>query len=128
MARSIIAVLQDAPDVKLVEESLRGQDVEMHLARSSDEALGLLAVRDTAVILYDADSGQPWQEALPRFLKAQPGSRVILLAHSVSHTMWVDMFDFGGFDLIYKTIRPVDLRAIIRAALSPPKFFLASVY
>jgi DNA-binding response OmpR family regulator len=40
--------------------------------------------------------------------------------------MWLDLFDHGGFDLALRPFRPAELRAIVRNALNPPKFFCSA--
>lgn len=77
----------------------------------------------TSVLIYDADRGQPWREALPKFLAACPGARVVLLSDSADKRTWCDLFDYGAYDLVLRSTRPNDLRTILRSALDPPKYF-----
>jgi hypothetical protein len=125
MANYIIAVLPRDGDSALVLESLRGQDLELEVARSTEAALKVLAATAASVIVYDADTGQPWRDAVRCFLAARPGVRVVLLSQSVDARMWWDLFDCGAFDVIIRPFRPLDFRAIIRSALNPPQFFSA---
>ena len=73
----IIGVLPQEGDSSLIRESLRGQDLELELVRSPEAALDLLAWTPASVILYDADTGQPWRDALRCFLAVRPGVRVV---------------------------------------------------
>ena len=124
---SVIAVLPESSEVNLIRESLGRDGLELRAVRSPEDALKLLdESADDSVILYDADRGQPWRDALPRFLTARPGSRVVLLAESANHQTWLDLFDGGGFDLIMRPVRPSDLRAIVRCAIDPPRYFCAA--
>lgn len=123
MSESIVAVMPYAPDLNLVQESLRGEGVEILFARSPEDALELLTATNASVVIYDADSGQPWREAVPRFLRTRPGSRVVLLSSSSNHRMWMDLYDFGAFDLIVRPFQATEFRGIVRSALNPPKFF-----
>jgi DNA-binding NtrC family response regulator len=124
MPESIIAVLPFAPDMDVVRSVFSGEGVELQFAGSPEEALRLLVAGSAAsVILYDADRGQPWRDALPRFHELRPGLRIVLLSGSSDRRMWLDLFDHGGFDIVVRPFRPVELRAIVRSALNPPKFF-----
>jgi len=126
MPQSLIAVLPSSCDSTLIIESVRRDGIDAHVVASPEGALELLAQRGASVILYDADTGQPWQDALPRFFAARPGVRVVLLTRLANHKMWLDLFDNGGFDLLVRPLQPADLRAVVRCALDPPKFFHAA--
>jgi CheY-like chemotaxis protein len=69
MPESIVAVMPHASDVNVVRGILSVEGIELQLAGSPEEALRVLteAGNSTSVILYDADRGQPWRDALPRF-------------------------------------------------------------
>ena len=121
---SIIAVMPHASDVKMVQESLRGEGVDLQVTRSPEEALKLLHTQSSSVLIYDSDSGQPWREAIPRFLKTRPGVRVVLLSSAADRRMWLDLFDFGAFDLVMKPFKPAEFRAVLRSAINPPRFFV----
>jgi DNA-binding response OmpR family regulator len=128
MPQSVIAVLPSSCDSDLICESLDRDGIAVHIVPSPEEALCLLASRVDSVILYDADTGQPWRDALPRFLAVRPGVQVqvVLLTESPTHQTWLDLFDCGGFDLVTRPFRPAELRAIVRCALDPPRFFNTS--
>jgi DNA-binding NtrC family response regulator len=126
IAHSIVAVLPRDNDLPLIEESLRGQDLALEIARSTEAALKLLDSTPASVILYDADTGQPWRDAVRCFLAARPGARVVLLSQSADARTWWDVFDCGAYDLVIRPFRPADFRAIIRSALSPPRFFFSA--
>ncbi len=124
MPESVITVMSNVSDLSLIKESLRGEGVDLQVVHSPEEALEMLAVTDSAVVVYDADTGQPWREAVPRFLRTRPGTRVILIATSADHRTWLDLFDSGAFDLILRPFRPTELRVVLRSALNPPRFFV----
>ncbi len=126
MAQSIIAVLPNLSDSTLICDSLGRHGIGVSVVTSPEEALRLLAAGTDSVILYDADAGQPWPDALPRFVAARSGVRVVVLTQYASHKTWIDLFDNGGFDLLLKPLQPADLRAVIRCALDPPRFFHAA--
>jgi DNA-binding NtrC family response regulator len=126
MANYIIAVLPRDGDSALIVESLRGQDLELEVARSTEAALRVLTSSAASVVIYDADTGQPWRDAVRCFLAARPGVRVVLLSQSVDARMWWDLFDCGAFDVITRPFRPLDFCAIIRNALNPPRLFSAA--
>lgn len=86
----------------------------------------MLAGVTDAVLLYDGDTGQPWRDALTRFLAVRPGARVVLLTQLADHETWMDLFDFGGFDLLLRPLRPADLGAVVRCAMDPPTYFHAA--
>jgi DNA-binding NtrC family response regulator len=123
MTHSVIAVLPDFSDSSFILENLGRDGIDVRVASSPEDALTLLASGSADVLLYDADTGQPWRDALPRFVKAKPGVRVVLLTQSANQRTWLDLFDGGGFDLLLRPLRPVDLRAVVRCALDPPRFF-----
>jgi DNA-binding NtrC family response regulator len=123
IAPSIIAVLPQEGDPSLVQESLRGQDLELKVTGSTVAALELLTSTAASVVVYDADVGQPWRDAVRCFLAARPGTRIVLLCQSADARTWWDLFDCGAFDLVTRPFRPADFRAIIRSALNPPRFF-----
>jgi len=126
MAEAIIAVLPDPADWNVVRLGLGRDGIDIHVVASAREAVKLMETESISVVLYDADNGQPWRDALPQFLTTRPGSRVILLAKSANRQTWFDLFDTGGFDMLLRPFRPVELRGIVRLALSPPKFFCAA--
>jgi DNA-binding NtrC family response regulator len=123
ITQAIIGVLPQDADSSLVREILQGQDLQLDVACSTEAALKRLASTAASVIVYDADTGQPWRDAVRRFRAACPGVRVILLFHSADPRVWWDLLDFGAFDLIVRPFQPADFRAIIRSALNPPRFF-----
>jgi DNA-binding NtrC family response regulator len=123
IANSIIVVLPQDGDPSLIQESLRGQDLELEIARSTEAALSLLASTTASVIVYDADTGQPWRDAVPCLLAARPGARVVLLSQTADARTWWDLFDYGAYDLVTRPFRPADFRAVIRSAMNPPRFF-----
>ncbi len=134
MVQSVIAVLPtlatsasaSSSESALIRETLDRDGVEVRIVGSPEGALDALAAERSPVILYDADTGQPWRDALPRFFAARPGVRIVLLTEFANHKTWLDLFDNGGFDLLLRPLRPADLRAVVRCALDPPKFFHAA--
>jgi DNA-binding NtrC family response regulator len=126
MTQSVIAVLPSFSDSTLIRDSLSRDGVAVHIVPSPEEALRLLGTGEDAVILYDGDTGQPWPDALQRFLAMQPTTRVVLVMETAGHKTWLDLFDNGGFDLLLRPLQPADLRAVVRCALDPPKFFHAA--
>src|SRR5436190_16047384 len=126
MSEAIIAVLPDPADWNVVRMGLGRDGIDIRVVSSTPEALKLMADESISVVLYDADNGQPWRDALPQFLSTKPGSRVVLLAKSANRQAWFDLFDSGGFDMLLRPFRPMELRGIVRLALSPPKFFCAA--
>jgi DNA-binding NtrC family response regulator len=126
MAQSVIAVLPTFSDSTLIQDSLGREGIAVHIVPSPEEALRLLREGPDSVILYDGDTGQPWPDALRNFLAIQPTARVVLVMRSAGHQTWLDLFDNGGFDLLLRPLQPLDLRAVVRCALDPPKFFHAA--
>src|ERR1700683_3663028 len=97
MAQRVIAVLPSSFDASLIYDSLGRDGIEVRVVPSPEEALRLLAGADEdSVILYDADTGQPWPDALQRFLAIRPLVRMVLLMKSASQKTWLDLFDNGG--------------------------------
>jgi len=123
MAQSVIAVLPSPSDSTLICHSLGHDGIAVRVVPSPEEALRLLAAEEESVILYDADTGQPWPDALRRFLAIRPTLRMVLLMESAGQKTWLDLFDNGGFDLLLRPFQPADLRAVVRCALDPPRFF-----
>jgi DNA-binding NtrC family response regulator len=123
MAQSLVAVLPGSPDSHLICDSLKLDGIGVKVAHSPEDAIRLLASAEHSVVLYDADTGQPWQEAARNFLSVQPKVRIVLLMQSASRQTWLDLFDHGGFDLLLRPLQPADLRAVVRCALDPPKCF-----
>jgi len=123
LAHSIIAVLPRDGDVTLVRQSLPEPGIALEVVRSTEAALQLMASNQASVIVYDADTGQPWREAVRCLLAARPAARVVLLSQSTDARTWWDLFDCGAYDLVIRPFRPADFRAIIRSALNPPRFF-----
>jgi DNA-binding NtrC family response regulator len=126
MAQRVIAVLPSFSDSTLIRDSLAHDGIAVHIVPSPEEALRLLASGPDAVILYDGDTGQPWADALQNFLAVRPTARVVLVMQSAGHKTWLDLFDNGGFDLLLRPLQSANLRAVVRCALDPPKFFHAA--
>ena len=123
MVQSLIAVLPSSPDSHFICDSLNRDGIRVQLTHSPEEAVRLLASTEHPVILYDADTGQPWQDATRTFLAVRPNARIVLLMQSASRQTWLDLFDYGAFDLLLRPLQPADLRAVVRCAMDPPKFF-----
>jgi DNA-binding NtrC family response regulator len=126
MPQSVIAVLPRSADSEVICDSLGREGIAVRIASSPEEALGLLAMAETSVILYDADTGQPWPDALRCFQKIRPSLRMVLLTASADHHTWMELFDNGAFDLLLRPLQPADLRSVVRCALHPPRFFRAA--
>ena len=124
MPLSVIAVLPNSSDSNLISESLGRDGIAVLIVPSPERALELLgAAADDSVVLYDADTGQLWQDVLPCFFAARPNVQVVLLTQFPSRQMWLDLFDQGGFDVVVRPFRPGDLRTVVRCALDPPRLF-----
>jgi NtrC-family two-component system response regulator AlgB len=126
MPLSVIAVMPGSSDAAMVCDSLGRDGINVRLVPSLQEALRLLAARPDNVVLYDADTGQPWRDALPRLVEVRPGVHVVLLTQLTNRQTWLDLFEHGGFDLLRRPFRPTDLCATVRCALDPPVFFHAA--
>jgi DNA-binding NtrC family response regulator len=124
--QSVIAVWRGSSDASLIRDSLGRDGIAVREVPSSDEALRLLETEPDSVILYDADAAEPWQDALPRLLNGRPDVNVVLLTQSADRQTWLDLFDSGGFDLLLRPVQPADLRSVVRCALDPPTYLLAS--
>jgi DNA-binding NtrC family response regulator len=126
MPESVIAVLPRSADSEVICDSLGREGIAVRVASSPEEALSLLTSADASVVLYDADTGQPWPDALRRFQNIRPALRMVLLAASADHHAWMELFDNGAFDLLLRPLQPADLRSVVRCALDPPRFFHAA--
>ena len=122
ITRAVIAVLPHDRDTSLVREGLREEDVALEVVRSTEAAVQRLTSIQASVIIYDTDTGQPWRDAVRCLLAAQPMARVVLLSQSTDARTWWDLFDCGAYDLVTRPFQPANFRAIIRSALSPPRF------
>ncbi len=123
---TVIAVLPDSTDAHMISDSLNREGIAVNVVRSPEDALRMMAGEKTSVVLYDADTGQPWPDALPRFTAMQPGVRVVLLTQCADQRTWLDLFDRGGFDLLPRPFQAANLRSVVRCALDPPKFFCSA--
>ena len=126
MPPSVIAVLPRSADSEVICDSLDREGIGVRIASSPEEALGLLAMAEASVILYDTDTGQPWPDALRRFQRIRSDLRMVLLTASADHHTWMELFDHGAFDLLLRPLQPADLRSVVRCALDPPRFFHAA--
>lgn len=102
----------------LIAEGLAGEDVEVYSASCLQEAaLRLVAAPPRPIVLYDTDTSGEWRVALENFLLIRHESCIILLSRLADDQMWMDVLEYGGYDLLMKPFRPMEVRSVVRGAL-----------
>ena len=113
-SNNAVSVLVPEEDLCLIRASLRADDgIRLLPAASLAEALK----GPELVFLYDADSPDPWPEALRRILEVRPAARVVLLSRLADSGMWIEAVHSGAYDLLPKPSRPSEMRAVRAAVL-----------
>ena len=117
---SVLVVTPSPNDYDLIVSSLAPEEVEILPAHCLLEAvLQQVASPDHPyVVVYDTDSPEEWRQALRRFLTVRPQTRVVLVSRLADDQMWMDVLDNGGFDLIMKPFQPVEIRTVVRGAIT----------
>ncbi len=123
MREVVIAVEPSVNDLYLIQDYLSQDAIEVAPAANLQEALQHPAVQLASVILYDADASDPWHEALKQLLRRQPEARVIFLSRLADEHMWIQMLNCGGFDLLVKPFRPMEILSVVGSALRRPRSF-----
>lgn len=123
MPEVVIAVEPSVNDLHLIQDYLSQDAIEVAPAANLQEALQHPAVQLASVILYDADASEPWPEALKQLLGRKPEIRVIFLSRLADEHMWIEMLKCGGFDLLVKPFRPMEILWVVRSALRRPRSF-----
>lgn len=114
----VIAVAPSSAEFCLIEDFLAEDGVQVLPASCLLEAILQQAVASAPVVIYDADSQEHWREALRQFLRVRPGTRVVFLSRLADDQMWIDVLETGGFDLLIKPFQAMEIRSVVRSALT----------
>lgn len=114
---SVIVVTSSPAYLELIQEFLSADGTEVRPACCVLEGLLHQTQTSDSVILYDTDVREHWAEALEIFRCMRRSARVVLLSRLADDRMWMDVLDAGGYDLLMKPFRPMEIRSIVRSAL-----------
>ena len=116
---SVLVVTPSPNDYDLIVSSLASEELEVLPANCLLEAvLHQMASPEPYIVVYDTDSPEEWRQALRRFLTVRPQTRVVLVSRLADDQMWMDVLDSGGFDLVLKPFQPLDIRSVVRGAIT----------
>lgn len=115
----ILVVTPSPKDYSLIVESLAPDGVEVRSANCLLEAvLHLVSGPAPSVVVYDTDTPEEWRAALKNFRRIRHESRVVLVSRLADDQMWMDVLDYGGHDLLMKPFQPMEIRTVVRGALT----------
>ena len=69
------------------------------------------------IVLYDTDAPGHWRQALGEFLRLHPETHVIFLSRTADESMWIQVLDTGGYDLLSKPASSASICAAVFGAL-----------
>lgn len=115
MTDRVIAVASSDAGLRLIEDCLSRDSIEVVPASCLSEALRQQAASRVTVIVYDADTSD-WRDALEKLLRIGPACRVVFLSRLAGSRLWLDMLDAGAYDLVMKPFRAVEISSVVRSA------------
>jgi len=116
---SILVVDDDSEMRTLVLDVLQTEGYEAVEAKDGAEAVRALRVRQFDAILMDKNlPGPSGLDLLPGFLRVRPGSRIIMMTAFGDVLSYVDAFEKGATEYLFKPFRIEELKTAIQKALA----------
>jgi DNA-binding NtrC family response regulator len=102
--------LETAPLQKILSE----YQCELYVVRTPQQGLRFLEAHPLGVIIYDISepSAERWQDLLRQLSEIYPTPRLIVASRIGDETMWAEVLNLGGFDLLLKPYDPDEVRRV----------------
>jgi DNA-binding NtrC family response regulator len=115
----LLAIDDEPQNLRLIQDALSGQDIEVHTADSAELGLQMFKrIRPHIVLLDLMMPGVRDWEALDAILAADPGAEVILMTAHYSTESAVEAIQRGACDYLNKPLSVEKLRARISSLMS----------
>lgn len=96
---------------------LKGLEIEVASAASTDDAMDLLRGNSYALIVMDLDSDAEWKASLQALHSFAPATGVLAYSRRPEESLWLDVLDAGAFDLICRSSPRPEIQWIVENAL-----------
>ena len=116
---TIIALLADERDRKVVSDFCRRGHWDVSFAGTSPEALALMDRVKAQILFMDRDlAGTDWREAMSIFASSDGKICIILISRVVDGYLWNEVVHNGGYEVLPKPLREEDVSRTVRLAWS----------
>ncbi len=114
-----VLVVDDDPEMReLVLDVLRSEGYEVTVAQDGAEAVQAIRGRTFDVVLTDKNlPGPSGLELLPELRRACPGARIVMMTAYGDVPSYVEAFEKGAAEYLFKPFRIEELNAAIQKAL-----------
>lgn len=114
-----VLVVDDDPEMRaLVLDVLRNEDYEVAVAQDGAEAVQALWGRTFDIVLMDKNlPGPSGLDLLPELRRACPGVRIVMMTAYGDVPSYVEAFEKGAAEYLFKPFRIEELKATLQKAL-----------
>lgn len=114
-----VLVVDDDPEMRaLVLDVLRHEGYEVAVAQDGAEAVQALWGRTFDVVLMDKNlPGPSGLDLLPELRRACPGARIVMMTAYGDVPSYVEAFEKGAAEYLFKPFRIEELKATLQKAL-----------
>ncbi len=117
---SVLVVDDDSEMRTLVLDVLRNEGYEVVEAKDGAEAVQVLRRRRFDIILMDKNlPGPSGLDLLPGLLRVSPGSRIVMMTAFGDVPSYVEAFEKGATEYLFKPFRIEELTGAVQKALAP---------
>jgi DNA-binding response OmpR family regulator len=111
---NVLAILAQEEDRVSLHRVFTGSSWDLHSVRTLEEARALMDDCLVDVVISDCKlpDGHCWQELVRESGDLTHAPPIIVASRSVDRSLWADVLNFGGFDLLSK---PFDTREVFAA-------------
>lgn len=114
----LLLVSGQESDRKTLEQMLFDTRWNLWVANSCLAGMERLKAVRIPVVLYDRDlPDSDWRATMAALRSLPDPARIILLSHASDHSLWEDVIELGGFDVLTRPIRKADLIQTLECAL-----------
>lgn len=107
----ILAVSPDMEDQEFVEATMPGWSVRR--AQTCQEAVTILSSGPFDVVLCERDLPDGgWHDLLERMRDLHEAPPVVVMSRAADESMWAEVLNSGGFDLLMKPLETSDLQRL----------------
>ena len=114
---AVLVVVPSEGDCRLIVDCLSQEGIHVLPTTNLLDVLLHQVSLPVSVILYDTDAPEHWRKALQQFLVVRPATRVVFLSRLADERMWMEVLEGGGYDLVMKPLKPVEIRSVVQSAL-----------